>query len=115
MTGDRPSAAHGLADLITRRETGGSPYLEFLRSRSLSAGLYVLAAGAVDAQSPHAEDEVYVVLDGRARFTAGDATQTVEAGDTLFVAAGVPHRFHDIEAELRLIVVFAPPEGSSAG
>ena len=58
--------------------------------------MYVLEAGAVDRQQPHTEDEVYVVLDGRARFTAGDETGDVGPGDTMFVAADVPHRFHDI-------------------
>ena len=80
----------------------------------MSMGLYVLAAGAVDGQSPHTEDEAYIVLAGRARFTAGDRTQDVAPGDTIVVRAGLPHLFHDITDELRLIVVFAPPEGSSA-
>src|SRR3954470_6918576 len=104
-----------LATLLDERRAARSPWLEFLRVTDLSAGIYVLAAGAVDGQQPHTEDEVYVVLAGRARFTAGEATGDVAAGDTIFVPALVPHRFHDIEEELRLIVVFAPPEQSRAG
>jgi mannose-6-phosphate isomerase-like protein (cupin superfamily) len=100
--------------LTAAQAAAGTPYCEFLRRTSMSLGLYVLAAGASDGQQPHTEDEVYVVLSGRARFTAGEETGTVSAGDTIFVAAGVPHRFHDISEELRLVVVFAPPEGSSA-
>ena len=102
--------AHGLADLVARQAASGRPYLEFLRSEALSAGLYVLDAGAVDAQSPHHEDEVYVVLAGRSRFTAGDEVRNVFAGDTIYVPAGVPHHFHDITERLELMVVFAPPE-----
>jgi hypothetical protein len=30
----------------------------------------------------------------------------------VYVGATVPHRFHDIEEQLRLLVFFAPPEGS---
>jgi hypothetical protein len=30
----------------------------------------------------------------------------------VYVAAGVPHRFHDITAELRILVFFAPAESS---
>ena len=90
----------------------GSPYHEFLRVPDLSAGLYALEAGAVDGQQPHTEDEVYVVVEGRSRFTAGDETRDVRPGDTIFVAAGVPHRFHDITDALRLIVVFGPAEYS---
>ena len=101
-----------LADLADRQAGTGLPYLEFLRVPDLSLGLYVLEAGADDPQRPHAEDEAYVVLEGRSRFTAGDATRDVGPGDTIFVAAGVPHRFHDIAATLRLVVVFGPAEGS---
>lgn len=55
------------------------------------------------------------MLAGRSRFTAGDQTRDVEPGDTIFVPANVEHRFHDITDELRLVVVFAPPEYSRAG
>jgi mannose-6-phosphate isomerase-like protein (cupin superfamily) len=79
----------------------------------MSVGLYVLAAGGIDNQQPHTEDEIYFVMAGRGIFTAGDTTSTVSKGDTIFVPAGMPHRFHDIEEELRLIVIFAPPEYST--
>jgi mannose-6-phosphate isomerase-like protein (cupin superfamily) len=113
---DDQAAAVGFtwAALLDAHAEAGRPYLEFLRRASLSVGLYVLPAGATDLQRPHAEDEVYVVAAGGALFTAADRTREVRAGDVLFVAAGVAHRFHDISEELRLIVVFAPPEGSLA-
>ena len=101
-----------LDDLVARRAESGRTYLEFLRQESMSAGLYVLPVDGVDRQSPHTEDEIYVVLAGSGGFTAGDETRDVATGDVLFVAAGVPHRFHDITSELQLVVVFAPPEGS---
>jgi mannose-6-phosphate isomerase-like protein (cupin superfamily) len=101
---------HRLADLLADRSAAGKPYLEFLRSDSLSVGLYVLGVGDVDHQQPHREDEVYVVMAGRARFTAGPETRDVAAGDVIYVPKEVLHRFHDIDTELQLIVVFAPPE-----
>jgi mannose-6-phosphate isomerase-like protein (cupin superfamily) len=104
----------GLAELLRMQAEGGRPYLEFLREASMSIGLYVLPASGVDGQSPHAEDEAYVVMSGRGRFTAGDETRDVWAGDVLFVGAGVPHHFHDITDELHLIVLFAPPETGTA-
>jgi mannose-6-phosphate isomerase-like protein (cupin superfamily) len=104
-----------LADLLAQR-SASQRYVEFIREPTMSVGLYVLAAGATDGQLPHGEDEVYVVLTGRAQFTAAEAIRPVEPGDTIFVAAGTPHRFDEITEELQLIVVFAPPEGSlSAG
>ena len=107
--------AFTLADALARQGASGNPWLELLSVPDLSAGLYVLPAGGIDRQHPHTEDEVYVVLAGSARFTAGDATRDVAAGDTLFVPAHEPHRFHDIAEELRLLVVFGPAEGSRAG
>ena len=101
---------HRLADLLAEQSAGPKAYLEFLRSDALSVGLYVLHVGDTDRQQPHREDEIYVVMSGRSRFTAGDDTRDVTTGDTIFVAAGVPHRFHDITEDLQLIVVFAPPE-----
>ena len=104
-----------LSEALARHHAGGDPWLELLRVRDLSAGLFVLAAGSQDRQQPHTEDEIYAVLAGRARFTSGGDTRDVEAGDTLFVPAHEPHRFHDIAEELRLLVVFGPAEGSRAG
>lgn len=106
--------AWGDGQLDVARRSSGRTYLEFLREESMSAGLYVLAAGAVDEQSPHTEDEIYVVLAGRGRFTAGGIIREVAPHDVIFVPAHLPHRFHDITEELRLVVVFAPPEYSVA-
>lgn len=104
-----------LSEALERQRASGDPWLELLRVPDLSAGLYVLAAGAVDGQRPHTEDEVYVVLAGRAAFTSGGETRAVGPGDTLFVPAHEPHRFHDITDDLHLLVVFGPAEGSRAG
>lgn len=64
----------------------------------------------MDRQQPHAEDEIYVVLRGCSRFSAGADVRVAVPGDVIYVPAGVDHRFHDITEDLELIVVFAPPE-----
>jgi quercetin dioxygenase-like cupin family protein len=104
-----------LSGLLERQAASDDPYLEYLRAPDLSVGLYVLPAGGTDHQQPHTEDEVYVVLAGRSLFTAGDETREVGPGDTIFVASGIPHRFHEIVEALRVVVVFGPAEGSRAG
>ena len=76
----------------------------------MSAGLYVLAAGATDKQKPHAEDEVYYVIEGSATFTAGGEERDVKAGSIIYVPARIEHRFHEIREELRVLVFFAPAE-----
>jgi len=104
--------AYELDALRRRRSASGRPYLEFLSVPDLSAGLYELPAGGTDPQSPHAEDELYHVVAGRATIRVGDEDRPVGPGSLVFVAAGVPHRFHDIEADLTILVVFGPAEGS---
>jgi quercetin dioxygenase-like cupin family protein len=99
-----------VAEIDRQRDESGKLYREFLRMPAMSAGLYVLAAGAEDAQRPHHEDEMYYVVRGRGRFLAGDEDQEVSAGSVLFVAAEVEHRFYDIAEELALLVFFAPAE-----
>ena len=99
-----------LAEIDRQREESGKLYREFLRVPSMSAGLYVLPAGATDLQRPHHEDEMYYVVRGHARFRAGDEDQEVSAGSVLFVAAEVEHRFYDIAEELAALVFFAPAE-----
>ncbi len=105
-------AGFELGALTAERGRTGRPYLEFLRVPALSAGLYELAAGERDPQGPHREDEIYYVVEGRSRFEAGGKDRPVGPGCVLYVAAGVPHRFHSIEEDLKLLVVFAPAESS---
>jgi mannose-6-phosphate isomerase-like protein (cupin superfamily) len=96
-------------------------YLEFLRSASLSAGVYRLPAGASDPQQPHTEDEAYYVISGSASITVGEEDREVRSGSIIFVEAGVEHRFHTITEDLTVLVFFAPAEyslgadGSGAG
>ncbi len=96
-----------IEDAIAR---SGRAYKEFVRSADLSAGVYMLKAGAVDGQSQHAEDEIYYVVRGRAAFQAGGRKEAVGPGTVLFVAANEEHRFVDIAEDLVVLVIFGPAE-----
>ena len=99
-----------VAQIDQERTASGKLYREFLRVPAMSAGLYVLASGATDRQSPHHEDEMYYVVRGRARFRMGGEDREIAAGTVLFVAAEVEHRFYEITEELVALVFFAPAE-----
>jgi mannose-6-phosphate isomerase-like protein (cupin superfamily) len=119
--GDPDATTYGvnhlrLADLLAAPSRQGQSYAEnLLRVQALSAGVYELPAGADDLQEPHTEDEVYLVLRGQAQATVGGDTVAVTTGSFLYVPARVPHRFHDIEEHLAVLVVFAPAEGTGVG
>ncbi|GHG59482.1 hypothetical protein GCM10018779_25950 [Streptomyces griseocarneus] len=102
--------AFRLDELEAERVANEGAYLQFLRERNMSVGLYALNAGDADPQAPHAQDEVYVVMSGRASVTVGEETTTVGRGSVVYVPAGVVHRFHHISEDLRVLVVFSPPE-----
>lgn len=104
--------AFELTQLISQRESTNKLYLEFLKVPDLSLGLYILPAGGTDPQSPHAEDEVYYVVSGRGKIKVADEDRAVQTGSIIYVAKNVEHRFHSIEAELTLLVFFAPAEYS---
>jgi mannose-6-phosphate isomerase-like protein (cupin superfamily) len=96
-----------ITELSRERAESGRSYLEFLRVDALNAGLYHLAAGSEDRQSPHKEDEVYHIVKGKARFRAGEEERPVQAGSVIYVRAGVGHRFLEIEEDLEVLVFFS--------
>jgi mannose-6-phosphate isomerase-like protein (cupin superfamily) len=99
-----------LDELASRHAATNQAYSEFLRRRGMSVGLYTLPVGGQDRQHPHAADELYLVLEGRATLRVGDRDQAVQPGTVVSVDHGEEHHFVDIVEDLRLLVVFAPPD-----
>src|SRR5262245_3702297 len=89
-------------------------YVDQFRVPDLSVGTYSIPAGGTDDQTPHTEDEVYVVTAGRARLVTGSGTTDVKPGDVIHVPAGEAHWFVDVTEDLALLVVFAPAYRSRA-
>src|SRR5688572_25757102 len=83
-------------------------WVEHLRVPDLSVGTYCIPKGGRDDQSPHTEDEIYVVTKGRARIVTPDRTAEVGPGSVIFVPAGEEHRFDEVTEDLALLVVFGP-------
>jgi mannose-6-phosphate isomerase-like protein (cupin superfamily) len=106
------TAFYDLPTISAARANAGKLYQEFLRVPALSAGVYVLGAGATDPQKPHKQDEVYYVVRGRAKMRVSSEEHVVKAGSVIFVPAGVEHVFFDISEELEVLVFFAPAESS---
>jgi quercetin dioxygenase-like cupin family protein len=73
--------------------------------------LYCLEPG--QAQKPHThegQDKIYLVLEGRGRFTLGAAEEAVQAGEAVVAPAGTPHGVaNDSGARLLVLVVVSPP------
>ncbi|MEE6258147.1 cupin domain-containing protein [Plantactinospora sonchi] len=103
------------AGVWTPPPTGeANDWVEHLRVPALSVGTYCIPAGGVDNQSPHTEDEIYVVSTGRATIVTPDGRAEVGPGSVIFVPAGEEHRFVEVTEDLTLLVVFGPAYGSLA-
>ena len=57
-------------------------------------------------QTPHEQDELYVIIRGRGILVHNGECDPFEAGDILFVAAGVEHHYEDFTADLALWRIF---------
>ena len=79
---------------------------------SMSVRLY--APKQVDSQSPHEQDEIYVVANGTGWFVNGSRRHRFSAGDVLFVPAGVQHRFEEFGDNVAIWVIFYGPQGGEA-
>jgi len=57
-------------------------------------------------QTPHAQDEVHVVIRGRGVLFHEGKRESFEADDFLFVAAGTDHHFEDFSEDVAYWRVF---------
>jgi mannose-6-phosphate isomerase-like protein (cupin superfamily) len=62
-------------------------------------------------QTPHAQDEIYVIIRGRGVLIHDGRRDPFESGDVLFVAAGSEHHYEDFSEDLALWRVFYGPRG----
>ena len=62
-------------------------------------------------QTPHVQDEIYIVVRGRGVLFHAGKRDPFEAGDLLFVAAGIEHHYEDFSEDLALWRVFYGAQG----
>jgi len=87
----------------------GERFVEAFRHGTLVVELY--APLDRDPQQPHNRDEVYFVICGSGEFVVDGQRSPFAAGDALFVAAHVEHRFENFSADFSAWVVFYGPSG----
>ena len=113
MAQDPSFAQFEFSDLDKTRSEQNKTYLEFLRTESMHCGIYHLAAGSEDRQSPHDEDELYYVQSGTGKFLADGKDVDVKPGTVLYVKADEKHRFHSIKEDLTILVFFSTAKTAS--
>ena len=106
--------------LTTLADAKAAPIAAGLRSAQMmehgSMKLRYYAPRGKDEQTPHEQDELYVVVAGQGVYAIGDPDGSLERrafgpGDVLFAPAGLAHRFEDFSDDFATWVVFWGPKG----
>lgn len=95
-----------LDELVAKVDRTGVSLKEFLHTPSLSCSLYHLPVGSKDMASAHEEDELYLVLEGRAYLRIEEAEHHVQKGTLMYVHAACNHTFFDIKEDLTVLAFF---------
>jgi mannose-6-phosphate isomerase-like protein (cupin superfamily) len=80
-----------------------------LRHGSMKVGLY--APRNEDPQSPHKQDELYIVIKGTGDFVKNVERIAFKPGDVIFVEAHAEHRFENFSPDFATWVIFWGPDG----
>lgn len=96
-------------DLLSQKK---ETFITLFEHGSLQVEMY--KPDAVDLQTPHERDEIYVVVSGTGEFLNGENRVSFAPGDFLFVPAGVEHRFVNFTDDFSTWVFFYGPEGGES-
>ena len=69
------------------------------------------APKGTDKQTPHKQDEIYVIIEGKSMFYRDGEMVPCTKNDILFVPAGMEHRFEDFSDDFATWVIFYGTEG----
>ena len=64
-----------------------------------------------DLQTPHRQDELYIIAAGKGTFNRNGEKVTCKTGDVLFVPAGMKHHFENFSNDFATWVIFYGPDG----
>ncbi len=98
----------GLAEALQKLE-GPERSVRLFAHGSLLVKLY--GPVGIDDQTPHEQDEIYLIARGSGTFTIHGKSIAVGPGDFLFAPAGVEHRFAKFTDDFATWVFFYGPRG----
>lgn len=81
-----------------------NPFVVLLKDKQMSVEYF--APKGVDAQTPHAQNELYVIASGSGELCRDGEICWCTTGDVLFVPAGMVHRFQNFSEDFATWVIF---------
>jgi len=73
--------------------------------------LVLFAPKGIDHQTPHEQDELYIVVEGSGVLQVENETYAFDKGDALFVPAMKEHKFITFSEGIKMWAVFWGPKG----
>jgi mannose-6-phosphate isomerase-like protein (cupin superfamily) len=103
-----------LADIVAKlpTEPGARRVHYALRHGTMRVGVY--APRREDTQTPHTQDELYIIVSGTGEFVKNDERRVFHPQDVVFVEAGAAHRFENFSPDFSAWVIFWGAEGGEA-
>ncbi len=90
------------AENLLQKET--NRFVKVMENKSMSVEYF--APKNIDTQSPHAQDELYIIIEGTSDFFRDGETIQCKKGDVIFVPAKMEHRFINFSEDFATWVVF---------
>jgi mannose-6-phosphate isomerase-like protein (cupin superfamily) len=87
----------------------GKHFITGMAHGTMSMELY--KPDKIDPQTPHEQDEIYVILRGSGTFFVNGERMPFKEKDVLFVPAGVEHRFENFTDDFMTWVIFYGQKG----
>lgn len=95
----------GLLEAIEQlKQETGKPFTMVMKHGTMSVEYF--APQKTDTQTPHQQDELYVIARGHGKFNRNGELIEYKAGDVLFVPAGMEHRFENFTDDFATWVIF---------
>jgi len=91
-------------DALEKLGDSDKPFITLLRDKKMYVEIY--KPEVRDLQTPHDQDELYVIASGAGTFSIGNSTIEFSAGDVLFAPAGISHRFEKFSDDFVTWVIF---------
>lgn len=91
------------------QEQTSLPFTVMMKHGSMSIEYF--APKKADTQTPHKQDEIYVIISGTATFYRDGERTSCKKNDVLFVPAGMEHRFESFSEDFATWVIFYGADG----
>ncbi len=85
------------------------PFVKLMEHGTMSVEYY--APVNIDNQTPHRQDELYIIAGGSGIFNRDGERTPFTIGDVLFVPAGMEHRFENFTNDFAAWVIFYGVDG----